>query len=314
VISAVVIGAGVSGLTSAVALQEHGVRVSIVARETPADTVSAVAAAMWYPLRGEHDRLTDARLATSYERFMHLASRPGTGIVLRRVRELFRSPMDDTWWRDRLPDFRRLPAPAGYHDAWESSPIPVIEMPVYLSWLLRRFRARGRIVNAAITSFDQLDADVVVNCGGLGAAALTGDPALTPVRGQVVRVEQVGIDQVVLDEQHPDGVTYNIPRTHDIVLGGTREPGAEGLACDPGIERAIIARCTGLVPELSGARVVSRAVGLRPGRPSVRLEREGRIIHNYGHAGSGVTLSWGCAREVVELVVGGGARGATLRS
>jgi len=47
-------------------------------------------------------------------------------------------------------------------------------------------------------------------------------------------------------------------------------------------------------------------VGLRPGRPSVRLEVEqvgdARCAHNYGHGGSGVTLSWGCAREATALL------------
>jgi D-amino-acid oxidase len=216
VISAIVVGAGVSGLTSAVALQERGVRVAIVTREAPADTVSAVAAAMWYPLRGERDERTDAWLSTSYERFTALAGQTGTGIVLRRVREFLRAPVDDTWWRDHLPGFRHVPAPEGYQDAWESFPVPVIEMPVYLSWLVRRFRARGRIVQAVFGSLDQLDAAVVVNCAGLGAAALTGDPALTPVRGQVVRVEQGASDVERHTEINGVGVTHHLPGRFDL--------------------------------------------------------------------------------------------------
>jgi D-amino-acid oxidase len=41
---------------------------------------------------------------------------------------------------------------------------------------------------------------------------------------------------------------------------------------------------------------------LRPYRPEVRLERDGRVIHNYGHGGSGFTLCRGCAEDVVALV------------
>lgn len=42
-------------------------------------------------------------------------------------------------------------------------------------------------------------------------------------------------------------------------------------------------------------------------RKRVEAEPIGRAlcIHNYGHGGDGVTLSWGCAREVVNLVGGG---------
>jgi D-amino-acid oxidase len=50
-------------------------------------------------------------------------------------------------------------------------------------------------------------------------------------------------------------------------------------------------------------------VGLRPVRPSVRLEAEAlgggrRLLHNYGHGGAGVTLSWGCALDVTAEVLG----------
>jgi D-amino-acid oxidase len=69
----------------------------------------------------------------------------------------------------------------------------------------------------------------------------------------------------------------------------------------------ILARAIDLVPELAGARVLGHRVGLRPARPAVRLEvaveRGGaRVVHCYGHGGAGVTLSWGCADEVVALV------------
>jgi D-amino-acid oxidase len=43
----------------------------------------------------------------------------------------------------------------------------------------------------------------------------------------------------------------------------------------------------------------------------VRLEAEergaGTVVHCYGHGGAGVTLAWGCAEEVVELVTGAAA-------
>jgi D-amino-acid oxidase len=70
-----------------------------------------------------------------------------------------------------------------------------------------------------------------------------------------------------------------------------------------------------LVAGTSGApaEIVGVAVGLRPVRSAVRLEAETiapncLLLHNYGHGGAGVTLSWGCAAEVVRLI----ERNATL--
>ncbi|MFM7282729.1 MAG: FAD-dependent oxidoreductase [Planctomycetia bacterium] len=68
--------------------------------------------------------------------------------------------------------------------------------------------------------------------------------------------------------------------------------------------RSIIERCARLEPGLRDATVLGTSVGLRPARSAVRLEPEsspaGRIVHNYGHGGAGVTLSWGCAQEVAQ--------------
>jgi D-amino-acid oxidase len=50
------------------------------------------------------------------------------------------------------------------------------------------------------------------------------------------------------------------------------------------------------------AKRITQWAGLRPYRNEVRVEREGNIIHNYGHGGSGFTLAWGCANEVLRLI------------
>src|SRR5581483_3236749 len=48
-VDVVVVGAGIAGLTSAVRLQQAGASVAVVTADEPEHTVSAVAAAVWYP-------------------------------------------------------------------------------------------------------------------------------------------------------------------------------------------------------------------------------------------------------------------------
>jgi glycine/D-amino acid oxidase-like deaminating enzyme len=57
--------------------------------------------------------------------------------------------------------------------------------------------------------------------------------------------------------------------------------------------------------EVSAGRVIRTVAGLRPYRPSgfvLRAEKLGDtlLVHNYGHGGGGVTLSWGTARLAVD--------------
>ncbi len=57
---------------------------------------------------------------------------------------------------------------------------------------------------------------------------------------------------------------------------------------------------------VSEERIIRIDVGLRPFRPSgFRVEREvlgdKTLVHNYGHGGGGITLSWGTAKLAVDL-------------
>jgi D-amino-acid oxidase len=295
----IVVGAGVVGLTSAVRLLEAGHRVDVVARDLPLETTSAVAPALWYPyLAAPHDRVT-AWARTSYGVLAGLADQPGTGVAMRTGTELLREPSPDPWWRGAVPSLDRETAlPPGYADGWTFA-APVIDMPVHLRWLVGRVEELGGTLTRLNLSALPADGSLVVNATGLGARHFGSDPSVVPVRGQVVVVEQVGLDRWVLDAGGP---TYVVPRADEIVLGGTDVAGEWSRTPDPRVAEEIVHRAAALVPALEGAKVVRHKVGLRPSRPAVRLEREGDVVHCYGHGGAGVTLSWGCADDVVGLV------------
>lgn len=299
----IVVGAGVVGLSCAVRLLEAGHTVDLVARDLPLETTSAVAAALWYPYRAyPYERVT-AWSRTSYRELETLARLDGTGVRMLAGTEVHRTRQSDPWWRDAVPGLTRVTVHGPpYADAW-SFVAPVVEMPVYLGWLTARVeQLGGTLTRMALPALPD-QAEVVVNATGLGARRMADDATLVPVRGQVVYVEQVGLDHWWLDSSQP---VYVVPRSHDIVVGGTDEPGEWDRRPDPDVAKRILERAVELVPDLAAARVVGHRVGLRPARPEVRLEVEEagstRVVHCYGHGGAGVTLSWGCADEVARLV------------
>lgn len=298
----IVVGAGVVGLSCAVRLVEAGHDVAVLARDLPLETTSSVAAALWYPYRALPQNRVGAWAATSYEVFGELAGYSGTGVVMCPGTEVFREAQPDPWWVGAVPSLHRVAdLPAPYADGW-TFVAPVVEMPVYLTWLAGRVVELGGSVTRLALAALPPGGDLVVNCSGLGSRRLAGDPSVVPVRGQVVVVEQVGIDRWWLDAAGP---TYVVPRADDVVVGGSDEEGEWSRTPSELVSADILARATRLVPELTRARVLRTKVGLRPVRPSVRLEREGRVVHCYGVGGAGVTLSWGVAAEVRSVVAEG---------
>ena len=305
----VVVGAGVIGLTCAHRLVRAGHRVEVWSKDAFEDTTSAVAAALWYPYRALPEQAVTRWAAATYDMLSILSVRRETGVTLRRGRELFRTRQPDPWWAAAVPRLARVAPdelPPPYADGYEFA-APVVHTPRYLPWLVDELAAAGvPFRHRTVSDLEQARraADLVVNATGIGARELAGDRELTPVRGQVVRVADPGLARWIVDEHHPDGLVYVVPRGTDVVCGGTTDEGAEDREPDPKTAAAILERCREVVPELAGAPVLGHAVGIRPVRTAVRVEREGDVVHCYGHGGAGVTLSWGCADEVLEIVRG----------
>ncbi|CAN5252446.1 FAD-dependent oxidoreductase [soil metagenome] len=301
----IVVGAGVVGLSCAVRLLEQGHRVDVVARDLPLETTSAVAAALWYPYRAYPIDRVNAWSAATYRELARLSTDQRTGVMMRRGTEVHRTRTADPWWSDSVPALTRVTTmPAPYIDGW-SFEAPVVEMSLYLRWLVIQVEAHGgTLTRMALNALPEgPGVEVVVDASGLGARLLAKDGSLTPVRGQVVYVDQVGLDRWWLDESGP---TYVVPRSEDIVVGGSDDEGEWDRRPDSARAERILSRAAELVPAIGRARVRGHKVGLRPARPSVRLELEHRaatrIVHCYGHGGAGVTLSWGCADEVAAVV------------
>ena len=303
-----VVGGGVVGLTSALALAEAGYRVTCVRDVPAAGTVSAVAGGLWFPYHVEpRDRVVRWGLE-AFARFSALVDETGAGVRLAEGLLVERGPAD-RWWTEGLGGWRAAGEPELPPGATGGvvARVPLVTMPVFLPWLERRCRAAGvELEEAHVDDLASVPSDIVVVAAGLLSGRLLGDASGRPSRGQVALLSNPGLDRWLVDDDHPDGMVYALPHPGWVVCGGTDVEGSWDVDPDPEVHAAIVARARAAVPALRDAEVLGARVGLRPLAPSVRLRRttvgSREVVTNHGHGGAGVTLSWGCAAEVVRLV------------
>ena len=325
-----VVGAGVSGLTTAICLAESGARVVIRAAAPPAETTSSVAGAIWGPhLVEESPRVARWGLQTLAV-LRELAADPATGVRIATGVEATRGPPPGgtpdappvplDWQRE----LAAVPCPAaglpgGFASGWRYS-APLVRMPAYLGYLHARFGAAGGrfeagVVRSLAGAAAEHGARAVLNCTGSGARELAVDRGVRAFRGQVVVAENPGLTEFFIGL--PDATTelvYLFPHGDILVLGGTETADDWNPRPVPAVADRILRDCAAVEPRVTGIRVLGHRVGLRPFRPQVRLEAEPPgaaragsgpgpvVVHNYGHGGAGITLSWGCAREAAALV------------
>ena len=230
-----IIGAGVSGLTTARCLVDSGFEVIVLAEKSAEFTPSVVAGALWeWPpaVCGHHTDLESLRRskqwsATSYERFNELAAQLNTGVRMMPAVFYFRHRVED------IPAERQKMAEAKLHvKGFEHSPelivrygvnrglglcdaysymAPLIETNIYMEWLRNelvmlgcRFEQRKLIKPLTDTEqslCDEYNVCAIVNCSGLGSIELAGD-AMQPLRGVLIRIQNDGSTMPRINAAH----------------------------------------------------------------------------------------------------------------
>jgi D-amino-acid oxidase len=319
-----IVGAGVSGLTCGVVFAERGHRTAIFAKEIGQQTTSGAAGALWFPYDVEPANKVIPWALETFRTLIDLAGSAESGVSIIELRQFSRTGAI------QIPDWalplggRLLPSSIMSSQVETSLDqksvefaggfvlnVPLMDTTIYLGYLANRFlKADGQIIeNVCFEKLEDVDPkfDLVINCAGIGARELAHDADLESHRGQVAIVPRIkDLPYAVVCDDAP--LMYAIPRTNDCVFGGTNDLN-DDLGVDAETTARIVAECSRAL-KIEKPNLLAERVGLRPFRKSgVRVEsahlRDGRtLVHNYGHGGSGFTLSWGCAEEVFDLATG----------
>jgi D-amino-acid oxidase len=253
-----ILGCGAVGLATARLLQESGLDVVIYAKALPPATTSNIAGAFWYPfLVCDPDKRTPAFMdqLVAAARFAHLRFQTMVGdrYGVRWLPSYFmqeQAPTPGGWispdgpFRGIVPGFADLsadqhPFPFAFVRRFQTM---LIEPHRYLPAVMRDVReADGQIIVREFHGLSEvlaLPEPCIVNCTGLGAAALFGDEELTPVKGQLsVLLPQPEVDYAALADD-----LYMFPRSDGIILGGTHERGVWTTEPDLAVQQKILAR------------------------------------------------------------------------
>ncbi len=242
-----VLGAGVIGLTTARQLIHRGFRVSMHSEASDVDTTSGVAGGLWLPTGIEFGRAPQQRA-----RFVD---------ILYRSQREFQTIDRNRYHVEHLPVFEPEGSPYETHffdNGTVAPPKPVHRLPfpgaersgrmfitdfIHTHGFLRALRedVASNGVKVVPTRFESLDdvfaieADVIVNCLGLGARTVFGDAAVYPARGILVLMEPEQIGYIV-----HDGYKYLFPREDALILGGCFQPNVYDHVPDQAIASEIL--------------------------------------------------------------------------
>jgi glycine/D-amino acid oxidase-like deaminating enzyme len=214
-----VIGCGAIGLTSAIALQRAGAKVTIYARELPPSVPSSRATGLWTPdsricfesyATPEFKQRWEGMARKSHATYQSFLGLPGTpveyidfyaihdrGGAQPGVPPETSRPQFAELQRELLPDL--LPQREEYAPGQHSlgayylsrAPLLMFNLSSYTRTLMADFRSAGGEITIqefhVPADLARIPERTLINATGYGARALFGDESVVPVRGQLAR-------------------------------------------------------------------------------------------------------------------------------
>ncbi|GFR97420.1 D-aspartate oxidase-like, partial [Elysia marginata] len=285
-----VIGAGAVGLSAAVNVQQSipGVEVTIISDKFDENTTSWGAGGIFrldldYHPKEDHEKIRDWAIK-SWEHYSNLAHSDDaveSGMSFVAGTLLYNVPKDQAYsvmseltfdFQHLGPDQLKQLNPNASHKYGYSFSTLLTHTGTYLKWLMKQFlNGGGSIQCRKVSSLSELqdDFDIIVNCCGLNASQLCQDKTMFPIMGHLIKIKAPWIKKFFWSEEF-----YMFPHNNYTLLGGIREKGNWSTVPDPEIRKTILRRGEKFFPHLKDAPILGEWVGLRPGRPSIRLEVE----------------------------------------
>lgn len=337
-IQCTIIGGGIHGLSTGILLESLGVKTRIISENfayLDGDDVSTVASnlasASIYPVAVETDTDEDELIRQcreSFDPFFNASDVPvrkHTHYYLYEEDVGARVParMD----AQHVSNYKGvLPSRSGksVRDGYICSEY-FVEMPEYMPLLYKTYVQLGgetehRIIKAE--EIHSLPGDIVVNCSGYGSATLFNDDSMRAMKGHVLEIPYDGVAPLEFSYTYTPAeythYAYMYPRKETVFFDGSYLKGDivdgewEGESPTKPItvdgteipERLYTVNADLMRNHIEFSRDdISVRYGYRPYRSDgPRIERDSDIIHNYGHGGAGVSLSWVSAERAVSQI------------
>ena len=363
----IIIGAGVSGITTALTLQSLGYDTSVFTAEDPNQIANKnhhpelaslfpSASVIPHTVNASTQRLENI-FKTSQSFFYDLRKHTFPGITTHKHYEIFefnkKKPAYCEWmlnWRAiGESDDKFIPRRKSRQSlyGWRFDCI-FADWPLYFPALVKCYRQSGGTITLKKLTPDEigkLPAPIIINCAGAGSPFLFDDPGdeqllvrghllhqpdrplITNDHGEILSYNYTPGTSVYADLQGNPCDVYCYPRKDGWYIGGSRQTGrldgdknwsgeefrGDSYSIDDlkipaaivDLNREILEESYGLsfkITKDTGSMLGYRYI--RSAKNGLRLEEETlgnkRVIHNYGHGGAGVTLSWGCALEIAQ--------------